>query len=309
MRYVRQLTVITVGTSTDARLPIFPCSETCNLAGETLRKEPDEMARIRTVKPEFWSDEKLAECSLEARLLFIGTWNFADDEGRMEYSPKRLKMQVFPGDNIDVASLVEELAKHALVIAYRVEKRDYLAIPNFKKHQRVDHPKPSTIPAPPVADSQNATGTIQERSPNDQGTLAPEGKGREWNGIKTISSNPDGFDGAVKAVFDYYLEKTNRNPKTYEFTPLRKQKGISRLKECGRKTAGDYEKAKTLMKLAVDGLVASDFHMGRESTTSGKKYCEWEKHLFKSYEQMESWWNKLPSAPVKPNGQALEVHA
>jgi hypothetical protein len=91
------------------------------------------VARIRTVKPEFWSDEKLAECSRDARLLFIGTWNFADDEGRMEYSPKRLKMQIFPGDTIDVAPLVTELAHAGLVILYRVAERDYLQIPHFRK--------------------------------------------------------------------------------------------------------------------------------------------------------------------------------
>ena len=151
------------------------------------------MARIRTVKPEFWSDEKLAECSRDARLLFIGTWNFADDEGRMEYSPKRLKMQIFPGDTIDVAPLVTELAKAGLVILYRVADRDYLQIPRFRKHQRIDHPQPSTAPAPSQEhsatvrgtfpeSSANALRTFSESSGNDRGALAPEGNGREWNG-------------------------------------------------------------------------------------------------------------------------------
>ncbi len=132
----------------------------------------------------------------------------------------------------------------------------------------------------------------------------------EGNGSKTISSNPDGFDDAAKAVFDYYLERTDRNAKTYEFTSARKQKAVSRLKECLRKTGGDLEKAKALMQLAVDGLVASDFHMGRDPKTNGKRYCDWEKHVFKSYEQMEGWWNRVPVKAVKPNGHgAHEVRA
>ena len=32
------------------------------------------MPRIRTIKPEFWTDEKIIELSLPARLLFIGLW-------------------------------------------------------------------------------------------------------------------------------------------------------------------------------------------------------------------------------------------
>jgi hypothetical protein len=46
------------------------------------------MARIRTIRPEFWTSEQVTECSMPARLLFIGLWNFCDDGGRMPYSPK-----------------------------------------------------------------------------------------------------------------------------------------------------------------------------------------------------------------------------
>ena len=53
------------------------------------------------------------------------------------------------------------------------------------------------------------------------------------------------------------------------------------------------------MKLAVDGLAASDFHMGRDPQRKGKRFCEWEKHLFNSYEQMEGWWNRAPETGVK----------
>ena len=39
------------------------------------------MARIRTIKPEFWIDDVIVELPFETRLLFIGIWNFADDAG------------------------------------------------------------------------------------------------------------------------------------------------------------------------------------------------------------------------------------
>ena len=51
------------------------------------------MARIRTVKPEFWTDRRVGECSPNARLLFIATWNFADDHGGLDRSAKQLKAQ------------------------------------------------------------------------------------------------------------------------------------------------------------------------------------------------------------------------
>jgi hypothetical protein len=96
----------------------------------------------------------------------------------------------------------------------------------------------------------------------------------------------------VHGVFAYYLEKAGRDSKLYEFTPLRQNKGMARLKECLRKTGNNRDAAAGLMKVAVNALVASDWNMGRDPKTSGKKYCEWESHLFGSYEQMEKWWNR-----------------
>ncbi|WDZ87212.1 hypothetical protein [Micromonospora cathayae] len=67
------------------------------------------MARIRSIKPEFWVDEKIVELSPWARLLFIGIWNFVDDQGYIDEKPVRLKMQIFPGDNVDIKHLLSEL--------------------------------------------------------------------------------------------------------------------------------------------------------------------------------------------------------
>jgi hypothetical protein len=108
---------------------------------------------------------------------------------------------------------------------------------------------------------------------------------------KSISSNPDGLDAIVSAVFVYYLERAERNPKTYALTPARMRVGKARLKECLKKAGGDLDRATELMKMAVDALAASDWHMGRDPKTGGKRYCDWKQHLFKNYEKMEEWWN------------------
>jgi hypothetical protein len=124
----------------------------------------------------------------------------------------------------------------------------------------------------------------------------------------SISSKPECFDGpedgvvvtihsvdldrALEGIWTYYMDKIGRSPKTYEFTPMRKRKGLARFKECLKKTGGDVNRAVELMKVCVDALVASDWHMGRDPKGNGKRFCGWEKHLFKSYEQMEGWWNE-----------------
>ena len=88
--------------------------------------------RARNIKPGFFINEQLAECSLAARLLFIGLWLIADREGRLEYREKRIKAEVFPYDNIEVAPLVSELAREGLVVEYEVGGTAYLWITGFK---------------------------------------------------------------------------------------------------------------------------------------------------------------------------------
>ena len=70
------------------------------------------MARIRTIKPEFWSDEKVGGLPLACRLLFIGLWNFADDYGVIASSPLFIK-----------AYMVHETRRSAMDLVSREKER------------------------------------------------------------------------------------------------------------------------------------------------------------------------------------------
>lgn len=107
------------------------------------------MARIRTLKPEFWTDEKVVELSPFARLLFIGLWNFADDDGRMVHSPKRIKMQILPADDADISELLGEIRRQSLIETYVVDGVEILQVCKFTKHQKVDKRTPSKLPENP----------------------------------------------------------------------------------------------------------------------------------------------------------------
>lgn len=105
--------------------------------------------RARNIKPGFFLNEQLGECSIPARLAFIGLWAVADREGRLVYRPKRLRAEIFPYDvNLDMAALIGELEANELVVIYEVARQQYLWIPNFAKHQKVhQNEQESEIPA------------------------------------------------------------------------------------------------------------------------------------------------------------------
>ena len=110
--------------------------------------------RARNIKPGFFKNEDLAEVSFEARILFLGLACMADREGRLEDRPKKIKMEVFPADSVDVNALLEELMavnqQDPLIVRYKVDGGSYIYLPKFKKHQRIhQNESESCIPIPP----------------------------------------------------------------------------------------------------------------------------------------------------------------
>jgi hypothetical protein len=101
------------------------------------------MARIRSLKPEFFKDEDLATLPFEARMLFEGLWCYADREGRLEDRPKYLKAEIFPYDNVDIEKLLKTLANPNIpdredkifIRRYIIDGKKYIDIPEFLKHQ------------------------------------------------------------------------------------------------------------------------------------------------------------------------------
>ncbi len=108
------------------------------------------MARIRTIKPEFWGSPKTAKVSRDARLLFLGLLNESDDEGRQLGSARRIAGQVFPNDTDISTDLVdkwlEELEGAEFIRRYVVENVPYVLVIGFTEHQKVSHPSPSRLP-------------------------------------------------------------------------------------------------------------------------------------------------------------------
>ncbi|UVL02086.1 DnaT-like ssDNA-binding domain-containing protein [Pseudomonas sp. B21-047] len=142
------------------------------------------MARIRTIKPEFWTSEQVMECSAMARLLFIGIWNFCDDAGNHPMSPKTIKALVFPGDDITsltVEGLLTELVTNRLITLYEAASKQYLHV-NGWHHQKIDRP---TVKHPEfVEPSPSAHREVGEGSSSGSRGFTP---GREGKGSNTHS--------------------------------------------------------------------------------------------------------------------------
>lgn len=94
------------------------------------------MSRIRTVKPDLFMHEELADLPIICRYLFIGLFTQADRRGRMEDRPKRLKACLLPYDDVDFDALLDDLQAGGFIIRYEVDGVKLIQIVSFEKHQR-----------------------------------------------------------------------------------------------------------------------------------------------------------------------------
>ncbi len=144
------------------------------------------MARIRTVKPSYFSDAKVCKLSVEAELLYIGLWCFADCEGYLWDDSDQIQMNVFPSrPHIKIGQLIEELLLVGLLKSVATTTgRSALLIPNLTKHQRIKNESASFIAPLTCA----VSGQIRT-SPEQSGFSAQEGKGKEGKG-REVEQNP-----------------------------------------------------------------------------------------------------------------------
>jgi hypothetical protein len=93
------------------------------------------MARARNLKPSFFTDAELLECPFWVRLLFEGLWVHADRRGILADSPKQIKIDIFPADDVDIESGLTELAAHGLIERYVAKGKRCILILSFGRHQ------------------------------------------------------------------------------------------------------------------------------------------------------------------------------
>lgn len=154
------------------------------------------MARIRSIKPEFFLDEELSSVPVLARLLFIGLWCLADREGRLEDKPKRIKAQILPWDPCDPDTLLSSLAATRLIIRYTAENgKNYIQIRNFTKHQAPHHREPPSVIPDPDQDVLNNAGEDATFSPKHVASSLPS---RVVSGITDNGFQVDGIPSSDK---------------------------------------------------------------------------------------------------------------
>jgi hypothetical protein len=181
------------------------------------------LARIRTIKPEFYRDEDLQDLERgnpgqHTMLVFSGLWGHCDKNGNFEWRPRTLKLDVLPFLDFEMADTLELLQVAGFIEKYTVDGKDYGHIPTFDSHQRISGKEAQEGAKFPDV-SQRTDGEAAEKHLERQ-----EGKGREGKGIGE-SPRGDASPGnniPYQSIVDLFNATLTKLPRVRELTNKRR---------------------------------------------------------------------------------------
>jgi len=176
------------------------------------------MARSRNIKPGFFKNEFLAQCSPYARLLFAGLWLLADRRGRLEDRPLKIKGELFPFESVEVNELLQELAESTgdFITRYTVNGQALIQIENFHKHQKPhknevestlspfikQHSRNGASDSIQIPSGSDFIGTTREKdlpTPADSLTLIPDSLTLESDANASLCVSENGLENNENA--------------------------------------------------------------------------------------------------------------
>lgn len=192
------------------------------------------MARIRTIKPEFFTSADILALTPLSRLFYVSLWCEADREGLLKWDTETLKFRYFPKDRVDIELMAAELVNQGLIrILIGDDEKEYAEIPSFKNHQVINNRESESI----------LTARVKEASPRVQaeGKEGRERKGKEGKGKEGASAPPTGDD-----LFP------DVDPQVVsDFKTLRKQKKAAITKTAMDKIVAEAAKANITLEAAL----------------------------------------------------------
>lgn len=145
------------------------------------------MARIRSIHPDQWTDDKFVSLTPYARLFALSVRNMADDNGVFVWNPVQLKIRLFPLDNVKIDQLIGELEEHNHVYRYSIREQDYFIIRNFQKFQS---PKRPTFTHPPPDKGVQLPPGYELNKADSRISPCKEGIGEDRKGGERIKTSP-----------------------------------------------------------------------------------------------------------------------
>jgi hypothetical protein len=208
------------------------------------------MARIRTIKPEFFSSEDIVTMTPLSRLFYVALWCESDREGRLDWKPNTFKIRYFAGDNCDLMAMAKELIDRELIVLYEVEGKKYAEIPTFKEHQVVNNRETQSI----IPARVKVACTHGSR----EGRKGKEGKGKE----------------PASTRFLEFWDAWPSNDRKQDKSKCSEKWTLKKLDEVADIILADIESKKTTEKWQKGFIEAPEVYLNNDRWEDGSNSCQ-----------------------------------
>lgn len=237
------------------------------------------MARIRTIKPEFFRHEALFEAEQETgyplRIAFAGLWTASDREGRFQWMPRKLKLDCLPYDNVDFSRVLDALVSRGFIRKYASDNKEYGFIPSWHLHQVINNRESASIIPEPTQKLMlepllTCESRVLDACLTDIQSCQGEGNGREGKGregvkplvisdAKYFFGNQEKHDCPHQEIISIYHEVLPACPQIRDWTPARAQQLRARWNEDSKRQNLDWWRG------LFEHISGCDFLVGKSS--------------------------------------------
>lgn len=235
------------------------------------------------IKPKFWDDAKIGRISRDARLLYIGMWNFCDDLGVIRADSVWIKSKIFPFDQMQIQQfdkICQEILKNGFIslFSYRDEKFYYL--PKFSLHQTINKPNYEEVNVPKEI-LFNGLHKITEQSRINHGTITEQSIPKIEEEIEEEYIPPIIPQGGMSEPDNSLIER-EQELKSREAELLAKEQELLKREAALKNQLSN--------KLPDISFVSDDF---KDVFSSWLEYKREKKESYKSNKALEACYKKL----------------
>lgn len=241
------------------------------------------MARIRTIKPEFFTSSDIVSLTPLARVFYVALWCEADREGLLSWNENTMKMRYLPGDDVYVSDIADELEEAGLIVFYDGEDgKTYVEIPTFKEHQVINNRESESAIAGRVkAASKRVKAEGRKEGKGREGTKDKEANASVASGQTLPEDDPDSVAKEVTLkcpiglIVNAYHDLMPLNPRVRVLSDARKRTIAARWRQASKLDAqpfgySDEESGVAAWKKFFEICSYSDFLTGKAKARPGQ---------------------------------------
>jgi hypothetical protein len=241
------------------------------------------VARIRTIKPQFWTSKQIASIPKGTALFFIALWNFAEDDGVISIDPRTLSLCMPIFRSQDIEKMVNALWKQGLI---KRSPSDGLALITRWEHQKIDKPRTGKYNTKEIQWLEYVDSTTSsDLSSNDRrkDSIGEDGKGygedmfneaaEESASPRSPSKKSEASEGSK--IWDAYSKAFERR---YQVTPVRNAKTNSQCSQLAKRLGKDAIPVTQFYITHNDGwLVKTQHALGHLVMAAESYHTQWQR--------------------------------